>query len=267
MNRTRLLFAPAIVSLFLAPAAALAQDYWLIDDFAIEASARSNDLDTTIRVDGPLGLGTAVDLEEGLGLDEGEDNVGVTLEWRLGHRHLLGAGWASYQRDTTRTISQEIRIRDTVFPVNVDVRTEFDIETLTVSYHYFLVLHDRVAFGIGGGLRNYDFRIAAAVNQLGLAESADVSGPLPFVSVDWRYGLSPRWRLRANAGYFDIEIDQYNGSQVLAGLALEFKALEHLGFGVAGDIGQLDVDVDANRWDGAIDSDIVGLRAFARVLW
>lgn len=267
MISLRLLVCSALAAGALSPTGALGQDYQLIDDFALEVSARSNDLDTTIRVDGPMTAGTTINLEDGLGLSKSEQNLGVSAEWRLGHRHLLSGAWANHERDTTRRIRETIKIGEVVFPVDVDVRTKFDIETITVSYQYLLVLKERVTFGIGGGARVYDFRIAASANQLDLAEDADVSGPMPFVGMDWRYGLTPRWRLRATAGFFDISIDEYDGSQVLGELALEFRPMKRLSVGVAGDIGTLDVDVNGELWDGAVDSDVLGTRAFARVLW
>lgn len=266
----RLARAAALLLFGLGAGAAGAEERWLFDRFSIEAGARSNSFDTTIRIDAiALGmeLGTTIDVEDGLGLESEEDNYDLALDWRVGRRHLLSAGWASHDREGRRTLSDAIQIGDTLFPVDVTVHTSFDIETLTVQYHFYPVLTDRTAFGVGVGARRYEVAAAVSADLLQLAEAADVSGPMPYLGIDFRYGIAPRWRLRTRAGAFDIEIDELSGTQLLAELAIEYKALKHLGLGIAGDLGQLDVETSDDDWAGKIESDIVGFRAFVRALW
>lgn len=246
------------------------QEYWLLDDFSIRVGARTNSLDTTVRVDGPLERNPSVDVENVLGLDGDEDNFGVAMEWRPGRRHVLAGEWVSHERASARTLDREIRIRDTVFAINASARSSLDIETLTLGYYYVVVLKDRLAFGVGGGARQWEYDLAMSASLQGQgqrSEQADASGPLPFVGVDFRYGITPRWRLRSSLGLFDIDFDIYNGSQIIAELAFEYRLLSHLSLGVAGDIGQLDAEVDETRWRGEIDSDIVGGQIYGRVLW
>ena len=247
---------------------ATAQEYWLLDEFSIETGFRADSLDTVIRIDVPgTQVGTEVDVEDSLDLDDSDDNIGIAFSWLLGRRHMLVGAWSSHQRSSVHTLTRDITVGDTVFPVSVDVVTDFDIETLTAAYYYFPVIKDRVALGVGGGLRDYDFAFAISALGTPLAEAADVSGPMPFIGFDYRYGISPRWRFRSQLGVFDIEIGDYDGSQVLAELAIEAKALNNLAFGVAGDIGQLDVDTTSDRWTGSLDSDILGVRAYASLVW
>lgn len=246
------------------------QEYWLLDDFSIKVGARTNSLDTTVRVDGPFGRGTSVDVENILGLDGDEDNFGVALEWRPGRRHVLAGEWVSHERESERVLDREIRIRDTVFEINASARSSLDIETLTLAYYYVVVLKDRLAFGVGGGARQWEYDLAMSASLQGQgqrSEQADASGPLPFVGLDFRYGITPRWRLRSSLGLFDIDFDIYSGTQIIAELAFEYRLLSHLSLGVAGDIGQLDADVDEDRWQGAIDSDIQGAQIYGRLLW
>ena len=68
-------------------------------------------------------------------------------------------------------------------------------------------------------------------------------------------------------GYFDIEIDDISGGQLLGTASIEFLPIENLGVGLGFDLGQLDADLDGDRWKGSVDSDIQGLMLYVRGRW
>ena len=96
--------------------------------------------------------------------------------------------------------------------------------------------------------------------MLGLRESAEVTGPLPFAELDIRYVFASKWRLAANLGYFKVKIDQLEGSQVLGRLGIEWLFLRNLGLSLAGSWSRLDADVDDADWHGSARLDFVDVR-------
>lgn len=265
-------FGAAMVGCWLmaVPPAADAQDdrYPLFDRFNLTAGGRQNDLDTTIRIDSQnFGVGTELDVEDVLGIEDEQENFDLGFQWHLSRRHEVFAAWSTYQRDGQRQISRQVEVGGTTFPIGVTIATDFDIQTLTAGYSYYFYRAERAAFGVGGGLRQYRFDIALALQGTQIAQEADVSGPLPFVAFDYRYAFSPSWRFLATLGAFDVSVGDFEGSQLLADAAVEYLPLAHLAIGGGLDLGEFDVDADGENWRGSIDSRISAWRLFARVRW
>ena len=99
-----------------APASAQAID----DDFWIQRSGFLSNVDTEVRstlASNPDG-GTAIDLEDDLGFDDGELLPAVYLGARLGGGFVVAGEYFSLGRDSTATIAREITVDDVTYPVN-----------------------------------------------------------------------------------------------------------------------------------------------------
>ena len=239
---------------------------WVLDKYSVSVSGRFNSLDTKLRVDSEeLGVGTEIDAEDIFGLDSEDTNWDIQGEIRLGRKHVLSAAYADFIRENSRRIDRDITIGDEEFPVNALVRAEYDIETIAVGYRFYPWIEETWALGFGVGLRSYDFAVDIEAGELELAESRSASGPMPFVGVDLRLALSPRFRAQGAAGFFDVELGDLGGSQILAEGSLEYLVLPYLTLGAGVDLGQLDVDIDGDDWNGAVETDIIGLRIFTKL--
>ena len=261
----------SIVSLFLCEALAAQTadelaERWVLDKYSVSVSGRFNSLDTKLRVDSDeLGLGTEIDAEDLFGLDSETTNWDLEGEIRLGRKHVLSAAYADFVRDNSRRIDRDITIGDSEFPINTEVRAEYDIETISVGYRYYPWIEETWALGFGLGFRLYDFAVDIDAGELELAENRSASGPMPFVGVDLRVALSPKFRVGGAAGFFDVELGDLGGSQILAEGSLEYLVLPYLTLGAGVDLGQLDVDIDGDDWDGAVETEIVGFRIFTKL--
>lgn len=239
---------------------------WVLDKYSVSVSGRFNSLDTKLRVDSEeLGVGTEIDAEDLLGLDSEDTNWDVQGEIRLGRKHVLSAAYVDFIRENSRRIDRDITIGDSEFPIDALVQAEYDIETISVGYRFYPWVEEAWALGFGVGLRWYDYAADLRTDELELAESRSVSAPMPFVGVDVRFALSPRFRAQGAAGFFDVELGDLGGTQVLAEGSLEYLVLPYLTLGAGIDLGQLDVDIDGDEWDGAVETDIVGLRLFTKL--
>lgn len=264
---------PAVTLLWLLVPAPLAgqspeelRERWVLDKYSLSVSGRFNSLDTKFRVDSEeLGVGTEIDAEDFLGLDTEDTNWDIQGEIRLGRNHVLSGQYADFVREHSRVIDREITIGESVFPINADVRTEFDIETISFSYRYYPWVEETWALGFGLGLRWYDFAIDVEADEVDRREDSSVSAPMPFAGTDLRFALSDRFRLHGSAGFFDVELGDLGGNQILAEAALEYLVLPYLAVGAGFDIGAFDGDADGENWSGAIDSDVYGLRLFAKL--
>jgi hypothetical protein len=137
---------------------------------------------------------------------------------------------------------------------------DLDIQDYSLSYAFYPVMQDQFALGLGLGARVLDIKAALRAEELGLRESAEVTGPLPFAELDIRYVFASNWRLAASLGYFTVKIDQLEGSQVLGRLGVEWLFLRNLGLSLAGSWSRLDADVDDADWHGSARLDFVDVR-------
>jgi hypothetical protein len=235
-----------------------------VDRFALTVEGRWTGVDTTLRADSKTGdfPGTEVDFESDLGLDSNRVTLGLKAELFLGRkkRHRLAGAWGNMDRGVQTLTATEIRFGDTVFPVDSQVEVDLDIQEYSLSYAFYPVMQKRFALGIGLGARVLDIRAALRAEELGLRESAEVTGPLPFAEVDIRYAFASNWRMAASFGYFTVEIDQLEGSQVLGRLGFEWLFLRNLGLSLAVSWSRLDADVDDEDWRGSARLDFVDVR-------
>jgi len=262
----------SIVAL-LAPGTARAQqqEYRLFDTFSIALEGSWVVMDTIIRFDSrELGKGTELSFENDGGLASSKAIPTLSFEWQVGRRHRLGGWWMDLDRNSTQTILEEIKFGDEVFPVDAEVRFVFETAELALDYTYFLTLEERHAFGIGGGLRIVKTTIGLAAVNLQITEEGDFTAPLPFIWLEYRFGISPKWRLISDLGVFYIEFGDYAGSQLVVDAFVEHLAHQRLsfGFGIRGS--RVDVDVNSGSpisddFRGAAKMAIGSARLFVRV--
>jgi hypothetical protein len=266
----RLAIAFLVVSL-LAPVYGRAQEYQLFDRFSIALEGSWAVMDTIIRLDSELlGRGTELDFENDGGLDSSKAVPSLSFEWRIGRRHRLGGWWMNVDRDATTSILTEIRFGDEVFPIDEEVRFLFGTEEVALDYTYFIALKERHAFGLGGGLRTLRTTMGLATTGLEIEQEGDFTAPLPFLWLEYRYGISPKWRLISDLGVFYIELGDFAGSQIVLDGYVEYLAIKRLslGFGIRG--ARVDADMTTGteitgNFRGAVKLSIASARLFLRV--
>jgi hypothetical protein len=266
-----LFFALGVVcTTFLSTGPASAQEYQLFDKFSFALEGSWAAMDTIVRLDSDLGEGTELNFENDGGLAKSTVVPTLSFEWMMGRRHRLAGWWMNIDRNSTDTILQEIKWGDVVFPIDEEVRFLLGNDEIALSYTYMLVLKDRHAFGLGGGLRTVRTTMGLATVEAEISEEGDFTAPLPFINVEYRYGLGEKWRLISDLGVFYVEIGDYAGGQYVLDGWVEYLASRRVAIG-AGARGTL---VDAEMATGTIitgdffgqfKSSVVALRLFFRL--
>ena len=93
------------------------------------------DITTTARLDpnGFPGAGTALELENDLGLDDTDTLMFVDGFARVTDRFGFEAGWFEIGRTGNSNLTGDIIFGDQTFPVDADVRTQFDTDIYEVG--------------------------------------------------------------------------------------------------------------------------------------
>ena len=265
MNRSTLAGAALCLACFATSASA--DPLWPLDDkFNISLGVFFLDTDTTVRLDGDAGrVGTEVNFERDLGLKAG-DRFRIDGYWRFFERHKLRFMYFDSTADHSRTISRQIDFGDTTFPLNVNVRTSFDVEIIELAYEYSFLKRDNLELAGTIGLHNLSVEAglhadASSNGGLGgvdLAETADGDGPLPVIGLRGVWALSDHFYFDAQAQFFAIEIDNYDGSLQDYKLSFNWQPFEHFGIGVGYNHFSTDVDVDDQYFNGKLRFDYDG---------
>ena len=251
--------------LWCAASAAEAQEYSLFDKFSGSLEASYLGLETKARVDSKrLGIGTELSFESDLDLGSSKSIPSVTLEYRLGRRHLLSAFWQDIDRSSSSQPLTEIQFGELVIPIDSNVELGYDIKEVLLGYNYYFVLKDRKAIGVATGLRFLEISTTLTVLGLDLTQEVDVIAPVPFAGIDFRYGLSPKWRLTSTVGLFYIEIGDVKGSQSILGVTMEHLTFKNVGFGFKLRYSLVDLEVDDADYTGTVDLEINNLTFFVR---
>jgi hypothetical protein len=248
------------------PLFAQGNEYSLFDRFSIALEGSFVTMDTNIRLDSTvLDRGTELDFEDDGGLSDSKTTPSIAFDWRIGRRHRVGGWWLDVDRDNTQQILEEIRFGDQVFEIDELVNFGLGNEEFALSYTYFPVLKNRHAFGVGGGLRTLRVSAVLAAVDREVATEGDFTGPLPFVLVEYQYGVTPTLRLVSDFGVFYIEIGEFTGSQLVLDAYLEHLTFKNVAFGFGARGGRVDIDVEKSDFRGLAKIGIFGVRAYVRV--
>ena len=225
--------------------------------------------DTNVRLDGtgPFGLGTKIDLEDDLELDEDVFSYRIDAEWRFFDRHRLNFSFFDLSREATSTLNKTITIPTTppkVFPIGAAVDSLWDWKVYAASYSWFFLHTNKYEVGLDIGVHITD--IALGIRTLnGLVEELEsVTAPLPVLGLSGAYAFTPKLVLRSNAGIFALKIDEFEGSLVNFDLDLEYNAWKYMGFGIGYNFFTMDLDVEADNFKGSTDYTYHGFKVFLK---
>jgi len=256
----------------LAGAQARAQGPWEGRRFVITAGSFLHTSDTTIRIDGEY-LGTSIDVENVLGVDTTSSLSRFSGRWHFADRHSFSFGYYGLHREASKQITDEIIFDDVVYPVDALVESRLKLDFYEFGYTYWLVLNEKNRFGLTGGVVAVSISAALRAELQG-GGSAEVSGrattdlPVVMVGVSYRRKLGKNFLLVAEEAFLPrISYDNYGGSALNLGLALEYEFLDHYAVGAAWDEFRIEFEAKGERAVGKFEYDISGPQAYFKVFW
>jgi hypothetical protein len=204
---------------------------------------------TTIQVNGNT-LGTEVNMESLLGLDDSNYVGRLDGEYAFNKRHRLAFSYYDINREGERTIANSITIGDVVIPAG-PVSTEFDTQIFKLAYVYDFVTDTRTTIGASFGFHvmgiDTSFETTGGSNH----RSFRVDAPLPVLGLRGAYALSRKWTLSATAELLQFDIGDYRGFVGDNRLTLDHDAFEHFGWGVGFNGFEVNGDFEGNGNLGA----------------
>jgi hypothetical protein len=239
---------------------------YFTDRLQISAGAFFPSFDTKISLDGDNGrVGTLMDAEHLLGLDDTIATPIADILWRITDKHRLLFSYFNLDRDGTKNLSRSINVGNQTYPAGIDVKSQLDISVYRVGYDYSLINDGRKEFGLG--LAVDLMPIEASVQAAGLAEREDILLAVPTVGLHAAYGISKKLVLigRLNGIYFDF--DTSSGSVLNPVAILEYNAFERFSVGAGYAYYRIDVEADYSGFDGTLDFEYHGPLFYMKLLF
>lgn len=232
------------------------------DDFWISGSGFLANVDTKVRstlATNPTG-GTELDLEDDLGLDDGELLPSIYAGAKLGGGFVITGEYYSLSRDTTANISRTITVDDVTYPVNASVTAGFDTAIYRLTVGYSFIRNDTAEIGAAIGLHATDleFSLSGQGSSGGAPVSLqtrrkDLLAPIPTVGLYGTFALMPQVTVNARADYLSLGIDDYDGSILNLQAAVSYRFTDNFGIGVGYRYVDYDLDVEKDTYIASFD--------------
>lgn len=231
--------------------------------------------DTRVRVDAEStgAQGTDIDYDDTFGLGDFDRFRGEFL-WRIADRHVLRAMYFKNDRNATRQLSEDIDFGEETFPVGADVAAQSELTVAQLSYDYAFLRREsyELAVGIGVHMLDVGLKLDATVTGEGgtqpIAESATTLAPLPVVALRGVWRVGENFYFTAQAQYFQIKYDPYDGSLTDLKATFVWQPTDHFGLGIGyNDFGfRFDLD-DEGDFSGRLRWNYGGGIAFATFMF
>ena len=274
-------FVPRVLgSLCLALAALAGAAHAQAIDPAVEISVGYYEpsFETRVRLDSPaFGIGDALDLERDLLVEDEAQELRAELAFRLGQRNRIVFDHVAFDRSGANTRSETIQFGDVVYAANAELAARVASEHTSFAWRFSFVRGEvaDIAVSLGASWIDVEARlegtaIATAngipVGSGAIAERGEASGPVPLAGLHGRWWLGQRFRVAADARYFDIDdFEGWSGSLVDLGARLDWFFTPNFAVGLGYASTEIEADFEDTDSLGAIDYAFDGLRASVTV--
>lgn len=259
--------------LLLSHGACLADDSWE----RVKLSAGAFDIfhyDSTLSLtETNLGLGVSFTPQDTLGWSSEQTLTRIDGLFRFSRAHALSLTWYSLTSTGDRAVEEEVNWVDlngnaTVIPIGAGVRSRRSFDVYKLSYLWSFYHSDKVELSAGAGLHVTDVEVelAAEITSTGVAASdARTKFPLPVVGFRLSYNITPKFSWYVRAEVFALEFEEWEGAYTTAQLGMEYRAFEHVGFGLGVSSDNLILTEETKHRRFQFKNQIVGSHAFVSV--
>ena len=266
----------AVLLLGFGPAYAQGEPDWrswpMGERFAVNVGSFFANLDTKVRLDASDGsLGTGIDFEQDLGLDDTQTRIMAGGYWRFFKRHRLDVSYFDLDRSGDSSSTVNIKFGDQEFELDLPLHAFLDIEVFNLGYSYSILFDEKKELAVGLALSFQDLTAGlqgtVAGQPLEVSESSSVLAPLPTFTGRFSYAITPKWIVDTNIGYFTIEVDsggdELSGDIIAGNAGVRWQLLKHFNLGLMYQFFVVDVNTKSETKQLAVEYDYFGPVLFA----
>ena len=224
-----------------APADPKQDNRVIADRWSVLAGGFLADLNTEAQVGFGGVLGSLVDLENVLDMDDNKSVARLDGLFRFNRKHAMEIGLLEIGRRSSGSLSEDIEFRDLTFVGNFE--SEFDMSLLKLGYRYSFSDDGRLNAGFSTGLSTFRFGLelsgdvevidpnGGGTTISGDGSEATVTAPIPFLGVFIDYAFTPKLVMRIKPEFFDLEVGDFEGRFIETRWTLDWYFSRHVGIG------------------------------------
>ncbi len=267
----RLLITPFVMLLLcIGPAYAKERPDWrswpMGERVGVNLGSFFANLNTKVRLDASDGsLGTGIDFEQDLGLDDTLIRIMAEGYWRFFKKHRLDFSYFDLDRSGDGSSTVEIRFGDEIFQSSLPLQAFLDIEIFNFGYSYSILFDEKKELALGLALSFQDITVAlqgTGAPGLGVSDSESVLAPLPTFTGRFAYAITPKWVVNTSIGYFTIELDsggdELSGDVIAVNAGVKWQLLKHFDLGLLYQYFRVDVNTKGEARQLTIDYEYKG---------
>ncbi len=270
-----------VVTIVAATSAAQADTNPVLDDrFTFYLGGFFPDVDSSVTLHSDFipGPGDRIDFEDEFSLEDSKNVLWGGMKWQISRRNQLQIEYLQLNRDASAgAVTRDFVFGDSIVQVGAEVDTEFDLGIGRVTYGYSFINDDNkkavllaglhwadveVAVGFRGAVIDAETGLPIAVGETKV-EDEDIAIPLPHLGGQFSYAFSSKWLMRAQLIGFKLEVGDWDGTLIDAGLDLAFMPWRHFGIGVGYRYFDVDIEGDGSSLDGEFEFEYKGPTLFA----
>lgn len=227
--------------------------------------------DSSVRLDSEeLGIGTDLDLEGDLAMEDDTGAFRANAVFRPGRRARVILDYHAFERDGNAVVGRAIQFGGTVFNANAEVQSTLDSQFVAAGFGYALLATEQAELGLSLSVAwieleatlSSTLQIPGVPVAVEIVERGSTDGPVPMVGVFGAWWLGDRFRLLADARYLEVsDFEGWDGSALDLGVRFEWFVIDNLALGVGYSLTDIEATSREARDLGRADYSYDGFRA------
>ncbi len=247
-----------------------AADFNLIDQKGqVSLGTFLNQSDLKIRVDGDAARGTEIKWERTFGKGE-KNRFRLDGVYRFTPRHHLRLMYTDYSTSRKKTLDEDVEWGDDLILAGSSVTGSLGFTVAEAAYEYAIRTRENLEFSLTAGLHytTFEAKLVSDVQTPGdslegqLGGKASVDAPLPVFGGRAMWGLGNSFYLDAQAQWFALAIDEYDGSLLNYRANVIWQPKRSVGIGFGYDLFNVDVKVKKRLFTGKMNWTYKGPQIF-----
>jgi len=264
----------AICVYFCSTTNILAQSYTTVEGDSINPRAYltlgyySPNINTSFRLNGALGLGTEIGLED-LGLEEDKSVFRLDGVVRISPKSQLAIAYTAINRKSTAILEKRIEVGDEIFDVGSGVGIKFNVDYFALTWRYSFFNEKNWNAGVSLGARavsiNTGFGLLRndGTEDISRNVSTSVTAPALLIGIHGSAYLTPKLLARYSLEYFQLSVSGIDISVIESNFSVQYFVWKNLGLGIAYSTNDYQVkDIPLGDFDGQFDFNFGGLNLF-----
>jgi hypothetical protein len=211
------------------------------------------------------------DLQDSVDGSDEQTNTMLNFRWRYTENWSFQANLWNNNLEARDSLTQDFPFEDVVFKEGTGVALGLDTTIARLFWGRSFYRKPSTDWGVGLGLHwmEIDAFVEGQIKVTGPSggevsgfqrENASVTAPLPNFGIWYMHSWSPKWIVTARLDWLDITFEEYSGSMLDASVGVNYQMSDHFGVSLAVNAFDLDVTVDAENWNGGIETSQFGPR-------